>query len=124
MTKYADIIAITAPDKATPGDKVNVVVKVKNIDPVYSHVVRCIAAFYIGSDSFPFLDEVQIISPGETNDFSGSFTMPDVATKVQAFSYYPVGTEWIYDDTLEKSIGLAELTPVFSEFSIKDYRVI
>lgn len=121
MAKYADITSITAPSSAAPGAKVDVVAKVKNIDSV-NHVLRCIDTYIVDSELSTFSDEVVIINAGQTYSFTGSFIMPNIAAVIKAFTYYTVGPDWFFDDSMEKSIALAALpSPEFSGFIISDY---
>lgn len=103
MGKYTDIIDIVAPASAAAGSKVDVTVKVKNIDTVYDHLVACVAEY----DSTRFIDLAVIIKSLQTHSFTGSFTMPNKSAIIYAYSYYPVGAEWIFDDSAQKSVSLA-----------------
>ena len=107
MAKYADIVDIIAPASAAQGKRVDVTVKVKNIDPIYDHVVACLVIV----DGLRFIDEVAIIDSGETHLYSGAFLMAGGDVTIYAYSYYPkpyaVPTEWILDDTAEKNVALA-----------------
>jgi len=107
--RYTDIIEIEAPDSAAQGERVDVTVKVKNIDPIYDHVVACLVIV----DGLRFIDEVAIIDSGETHSYSGAFGMAGGDVTIKAYSYYPkpwvVPTEWILDDTAQKDVALAEV---------------
>ena len=105
MGKYTDIIDIVAPDSAAEGERVDVTVKVKNIDPIYDHVVACVVIY----DGTRFIDEVAIIDSGQTHSFSSRFTMPASDITIYAYSYYPVGADWILDDQAQKDVALAEV---------------
>lgn len=104
--RYTDIVEIVAPDSATEGERVDVTVRVRNIDPVYDHLVACVAIY---DGSAHFIDEATLIRAGETYSFSGSFTMPNRDITIDAFSYYPEYKEWIVDDRKSKDVSLAEL---------------
>lgn len=110
MGKYTDITQIIAPSSAAPGETVPVTVKVKNIDDYWDHVIKLIVVFYdIYGEMDSFISEVVIIRSLETHTFSGSFTMPNCDTTIDAFTYYPIGKEWIFDDRKSKNISLAEV---------------
>lgn len=101
---YTDITSITAPGSAALGETVPVTVKVKNIDTYYSHLIRCSVPY----DSTYFIDKSVIISPGDTYSFSGNFPMPNKDIIIYAYTYYPVGAEWIFDDQMSRSVDLEE----------------
>ncbi|MBA7577665.1 hypothetical protein ES708_19518 [subsurface metagenome] len=106
--KYTDIIKIDAPSSAAQGKRVDVSVRVKNID-TENHVIACVAEV----DGLRFIDEVQLIEAGETNSYSGAFLMAGGDVTIYAYSYYPepwtTPTKWILDDTDEKDVALAEV---------------
>lgn len=106
---YTDIIKIDAPNSAAQGERVDVTVKIKNIDPIYDRVTACVTEV----DGLRFIDEVQLIEAGETNSYSGAFLMAGGDVTIKAYSYYPkpyaVPTEWILDDTAEKDVALTEV---------------
>jgi len=112
--KYTEITSILAPASAEAGSRVDVTVKVKNIDSLFDHLVACVAIF----DSTRFIDQAVIIKSLKTHSFTGSFTMPSKNVTIYAYSYYPVGADWILDDQKTKKVSLSELVPTFSEFSI------
>ena len=103
--RYTDIVEIDAPDSASAGSEVSVIVKVKNIDTLFDHLVACVAI----SDGTRFIDAYANIHSLETFSFSGSFTMPGSDITIYAYSYYPVGPDWILDDTAQKDVALAEV---------------
>ncbi len=103
--KYTDIVDIIAPDSAAQGKRVDVTVKVKNIDPIYDHVIACVAEV----DGLRFIDEVAIIDSGKTHSYSGAFLMAGGDVTIYAYSYYPVGPDWILDDQAQKDVALAEV---------------
>lgn len=106
MGVYTEIVDIIAPDSAAEGERVDVTVKVKNIDTVYDHLVACVAIY---DGSAHFIDEAVIISRGGTHSFSGHFSMPNESIIIYAYSYYPYYQEWILDDQASKDITLAEV---------------
>jgi hypothetical protein len=103
--KYTDIIRIDAPSSAAQGERVDVTVRVKNIDTYWDHVIACV----VEVDGLRFIDELQIIRSGETNSYSGAFLMAGGNVTIYAYTYYPEDTEWILDDTDEKDVALAEV---------------
>ncbi|GAJ06924.1 unnamed protein product, partial [marine sediment metagenome] len=100
--KYTDIVDIIAPDSAAQGKRVDVTVKIKNIDSV-NHFIACVAEV----DGLRFIDEAQLIEPGKTNSYSGAFLMAGGDVTIDAHSYYPVGPDWIPDDHAQKDVALA-----------------
>ncbi len=109
MALYTDIVEIDAPSSAAQGERVDVTVKIKNIDPDWDHVVTCVTEV----NGLRFIDEVAIISVGATHSYSGAFLMAGGDLTIKAYSYYPkpyaVPTVWILDDTAEKDIALSEV---------------
>jgi len=107
--KYTDIVDIIAPDSAAQGKRVDVTVKIKNIDLEWDHIIACVAEV----NGLRFIDEVQLIEAGETNSYSGAFLMAGGDVTIYAYSYYPkplaVPTVWILDDTDQKDITLTEV---------------
>ncbi|GAI62985.1 unnamed protein product, partial [marine sediment metagenome] len=91
------------------GERVDVTVKVKNIDTYGDHVIACVAVV----DGLRFIDEVAIIPAGKTHSYSGAFLMAGGDVTISAYSYYPepyaVPTVWILDDQAQKDIALAEV---------------
>jgi len=105
MGLYTKITDIVAPDSAAQGKRVDVTVKVKNIDLFWDHVIACVAIV----DGLRFIDEVVIIRSGETYSYSGAFLMAAGDVTIYAYTYYPRDTEWILDDQAEKDVALAEV---------------
>ncbi|GAI66971.1 unnamed protein product, partial [marine sediment metagenome] len=102
--KYTDIVDIIAPDSAAQGKRVDVTIKVKNID-TQNHVIACVAIV----DGLRFIDEVQLIEAGRTNSYSGAFLMAGGDVTIYAYSYYTIGPDWFLDDTAQKNVALAEV---------------
>jgi len=107
--KYTDIVDIIAPDSAAQGERVDVTVKIKNIDLEWDHIIACVAEV----NGLRFIDQVALISAGQTHSYSGAFGMAGGDVTIYAYSYYPkplaVPTEWILDDTAQKDITLTEV---------------
>ncbi len=106
---YTEITEIVAPDSAAEGERVDVTVKVKNIDTYWDHVIACVAVV----DGLRFIDEVVIIPSGGTYSYSGAFLMGGGNVTIYAYTYYPepyaVPTVWIEDDRAQKDVALAEV---------------
>ena len=102
---YTEIVEIEAPDSAAQGERVDVTIKVKNIDTYWDHVVACVAIV----DGLRFIDEVVIIPAGGTYSYSGAFLMGGGNVTIYAYSYYPYYEEWILDDQATKDVLLAEV---------------
>jgi len=105
MGIYTQITDIVAPDSATQGERVDVTIKVENIDPYWDHVIACVAIV----NGLRFIDEVQIIRSGETNSYSGAFLMAGGDVTIYAYTYYPEDTEWIPDDQAQQDVTLVEV---------------
>ena len=127
MAQYADVIEIVAPAQPAPGDRVDVIVRVKNL---YSGAIGIMVggALEHGVTPWPgidFPDGSVNVEGGATYSFSGSFIMPGSRVTIHAYSYwYGADGYWYYDDEMTKVVNLATLTPQVSEFRIVDfYRV-
>jgi len=125
MAQYAQIVEIVAPSQAAPGDQVNITVRIKNL---YSDVISIMVAGvleYGGSiqSAVSFSEYWANVDPGATYSFSGSFTMPNSAVIIHAYSYwYGADGYWHPDDELTRSVGLATVSqPTVSEFRIADF---
>lgn len=117
---YTEIVDIEAPDSAAAGERVDVTVKIENID-TENHLIACVAEV----DTLRFIDEVQIIEAGKTNSYNGAFLMGGGDVTIHAYSYYPSGAEWIPDDRAEKDVLLKALPePSFRGFGIEEYQTV
>jgi len=100
---WTDIISITAPSEASPGETVNVQVKVKNLFTTYIYIATTgkydNSIFYLSPESIS-------VGAGATYTFSGSFTMPGKSVRVYIWSWYWTGTEWYQDDYSYKDIDV------------------
>ncbi len=127
MAQYAQVVEIVAPDRAVPGSRVDVTVRLKNLftDTISIEVG---GALEYGSGSWlliNFPDYWANIGPGETWTFSGSFDMPDQGGTIHIYgSWYGSDGLWHFDDELTRAIGLLDLVPQVSEFQIADYRAV
>ncbi len=105
---YTQIFEIVAPDSAAREQRVDVSVRVKNIDPGWDHLISCKANY----DGMLFIDEAAIINAGGDRLFAGHFTMPNKDIVVDVSTYYPVGPDWILDDQAQASVSLEAGGPV------------
>ena len=106
---YTDIISITAPDKAVPGSRVDIIVRIKN---TYSAAIGIMAggALEYGVSPWPtitFSDNVANVGAGQTYSFYGYFYMPDADVTVHAYSYfYGADGYWYFDDEATKRVSV------------------
>lgn len=122
MALYAEIVEIVAPGSAVAGQTVSIEVKIKNL---YSSAIGIMVggALDYGVTPWPgvnFPDDIANVAAGATHTFYGSFTMPDSAVKIHAYSYWysPETGYWYFDDEATKDVSLAVLKPTFSGFEI------
>jgi len=124
MAQYADIIEIVAPSQAAPGDRVDIIVRIKNL---YSSPIGIMVggALEYGVTPWPGIDFPENnanVDGGAVYSFSGSFIMPGSRVTIHAYSYwYGADGNWYYDDEMTKVVNLAALTPQVSEFRIVDF---
>jgi hypothetical protein len=124
MALYADIIEIVAPDQAAPAQRVDIIVRIKNL---YSAPITIMVGGVLeyGVSPWPGItfpaDKVNTPA-GWVAEFSGYFNMPDKAVTVHAYSYwYGADGSWHFDDEMTKVVNLGALTPQVSEFKIADF---
>jgi len=96
-----DIVEIVAPDSAVRGARVDVAVRVENIDTV-PHLISCKANY----NGVLFIDEAVRIHSLSAYVFTGHLTMPSKDVTISAGTYYPSGDLWIHDDAAEKNVAL------------------
>lgn len=125
MAQYAAIVEIVAPSQAVPGDQVNITVRIKNL---YSDVISILVAGVLeyGGALQPginFTEYSANVDGGATYSFNGSFTMPDSAVTIHAYSYwYGSDGYWHPDDELTRSVNKSSVSqPAISEFKIADF---
>ncbi len=125
MAQYAEIVEIVAPSQAAPGDLVNITVRIKNL---YSDVISIMVAGvleYGGSlqPGISFTEYSANVDAGAIYSFNGSFTMPDSAVTIHAYSYwYGSDGYWHSDDELTRLVNkMAVSSPTISEFKIADF---
>ena len=123
MASVADIIEVTAPDRAEAGSLVTVEVRVKNIGK--DHALVALTSSYDGV-TFSFSPESRLLLRGEEGSFTGSFIMPGKSITVLILSWYLEEGWWVRDDGYEKHIGLREpaLQPTFSNLAIDQYKEV
>jgi len=124
MAQYADIIEISAPSQAAPGDRVDITVRIKN---TYSAAIGIMVggALEYGVSPWPgisFPENSANVNGGVTYSFNGNFYMPDSRVTIHAYSYwYGADGYWYFDDEMTKVVNLATLTPQVSDFRIADF---
>ncbi len=130
MGQYTDIVEIVAPVFATPGQMVDVTVKIQN---KYSTTIGIMG---VGVPEHPGLLPGEYIpglapreawvytNPGVIAVFAGQFTMPSSSVTIHIYSYYSGISDslWYLDGDRTKLVNLRELSPVFSNFVITNYR--
>jgi len=115
---YTQIVKITAPSSASPGESVSIVGNIKNLAAYAIYI--CASGKY--DDTIFYLSPTYAsVGAGATYSFSGSFSMPNKKVRVYVWSYYWTGSEWYLDDEAYVDIALAELKPSVSQFQIVDY---
>ena len=119
---WTSIVSIIAPAEATPGQLVNVEVRVKNIGNFGFYIA--VTAQQDGVD-IAITPDYAGVDPGAIYSFYGSFTMPNKGVRVNAWSFYWTGTEWIQDDYDYKDIAVAVVgPPEFQGFAINQYNKV
>lgn len=110
---YTQITEIVAPGSAVTGETVSVKVKIKNL---YSSIIGIMVggALDYGVSPWPginFPDSIANVAAGAIHTFNGSFTMPNSAVTIHAYSYYysPDTGYWYFDDEKTKGVSLAEV---------------
>jgi hypothetical protein len=119
---WTDIISIIAPAEATPGDRVNIEVRVKNIGDFGFYIA--VTAQQDGVD-IAMTPDYAGVDPGATYSFYGSFTMPNKSVRLSVWSFFWTGTEWYQDDYEYKDIAVAVVgPPEFQGFAINQYNKV
>jgi len=127
MALYADIVEIVAPSEAQEGQVVNITVKIKNL---YSATIGIMVggALEYGVSPWPgitFPYNSENLGPGVTTSFQGSFTMPNKAVKIHAYSYwYGADGYWHFDDEEVKNVNLGAVTPQFANFAVSSLQKV
>jgi hypothetical protein len=126
MARYADIVEIVAPDKAVAGDRVDVTVKIKNL---YSGAIGIMVggALEYGITPWPgieFPTSWDNVPAGQTQSFSGYFTMPDNRVTIHVYSYWYGGGTWHFDDEMTKTVDVTALAAEFAGVAITKYEEV
>lgn len=124
MAQYAQIVEIVAPSQAAVGERVDIIVRIKN---TYSAAIGIMVGGALEYSVTPwpginFPENSANVNGGATHSFSGYFTMPNKAVTIHAYSYwYGADGAWHFDDEKTKSVSLVTLSPQISEFKIADF---
>ena len=103
----------------------DVIIMIKNTYPTTIGIQVVGVPEYVGLPPGLYIDfpENSInVDGGAIHSFNGSFTMPDRAVTIHAYSYwYGADGNWYFDDEMTAYVALAVLTPQVSEFRIADF---
>jgi len=121
MAQYVKILEIVAQDKAVQGDRVDVIVLMKNIS---NSQVKIYGVAVV--DSLRIIDWPWMWVPaGVEVSFAGAFLMGGTDVTIRAQSWYEGIDGYLYkDDEMTKDVKLSEQIPTFGEFVISDYRKV
>lgn len=100
---YTQIVSITAPTSAVAGSLVSVVARVKNLASYAIYIAA--TGRYDGKD-FAFKPEYANVGAGVTTSFTHSFVMPAKDVRVDVWSFYWTGTDWVQDDQAYVNIAV------------------
>jgi len=103
-------ITITVDSEAIAGDRVDIAVRVENVDSV-NHLIRTSVAAPFAGDGI--IDEADLIEAGKSRTYTSYFMMPSADAKVMVATWYPVGAEWHLDNYEEKVVSLAAPPEVY-----------
>ena len=103
---WTDIVSIIAPSEATPGQRVDIQVKVKNLADYGIYIA--VTAQQDGVD-IPFSPEYANVDGYATHTFYGSFIMPNKGVRVTIWSFYWAEPQWYQDDSEYFDISPAEV---------------
>jgi hypothetical protein len=122
MADYAQIVLIEARDSAAQGDLVSIAVQVKNLADY---------GFYVSltgdrnGSGITFSPGYSGIDGGAIFTFYGSFFMPNQNVTITVTSWWwGEDNAWHQDETKTKTVTLATLTPLVSEFKITDFNKV
>ena len=124
MAQYADIVEIVAPAEAAQGSRVDITVRIKN---TYSSAIGIMVGGALEYSVSPwpgvsFPEPSANVNAGDTQSFSGYFTMPDKKVTIHAYSYYYAGGSWHFDDEMTRAVDLAqEVESQFGFIEIVNY---
>lgn len=115
---YTSIEAIIAPSEAASGELVTVEVRVRNLHTTGIYIAT--TGRYDGVALF-FSPDYANVGAGEIYSFLASFTMPNNDVRLDVWSWYWTGTEWIQDDYSYVDIALKVVEPQFRAFGLSEY---
>ncbi len=119
---WTSIVGIIAPAEATPGDRVNIEVRVKNIGEFGFYIAVTVQQDGVDVVMTP---DYAGVDPGAIQSFYGSFTMPNSAVTISVWSFFWDGTSWIQDDYATRDVALAKVgAPEFQGFAINQYNKV
>jgi len=124
MAQVAEITEIVAPSEAVAGSTVTIRVTIKNLASVEAGIMVGGALEYgpIPWPGITFPNSWANVPAGQTQSFSGYFTMPNSDVTIHAYSYwYGEDGAWHFDDEKTKNVSLTELAPEVTQFEISDY---
>ncbi|MDD5511975.1 MAG: hypothetical protein PHI12_14400 [Dehalococcoidales bacterium] len=129
MASNAQITGVVVPSQAAQGERVDVIIRIKNIKS-YPITVMVGGALEYGISPWPTLsfevERTMTLDPSTIGEFAAYFTMPDKAVKVHGYSYY-YGTDGTYhfDDDKSVSVALGQLPQAqFSDLELMSTEVI
>jgi hypothetical protein len=110
MALYAQITNLSAPSQAAAGDRVDVIIDIKNIGSV---PITMLADCVVDAGSTPWesivfdTEKTLTLNPGTVGEFRGHFSMPNSTVTIHALSSY-YGTDYGYhfDDEKTKSVAI------------------
>lgn len=111
---YTEIVDIIAPAQAAYGETVTIQVRVRNIGDYAFYIA--VTGRYDGVDLY-FSPDYKLVDAGVIQSFAASFTMPNKAITLNAWSFYWTGEEWYQDDS--GSIDIALVVAVAGTISRK-----
>ncbi len=108
---YTEITEIVAPASATPGSRVDITVKIKNLwgDTIGIMVGGALEYGVTPWPGITFPNPSDNVATGATKSFSGYFTMPNAPVTIHAYSYYYTAQGWYFDDERTKNVAVAEV---------------
>lgn len=117
---YMEILSISAPASASPGDRVPVEVRVQSLyaSPIYIAVT----SRYNGIDLF-FSPDYALVNTYAVQTFTASFIMPNNDVRLDVWSFYWLEPEWYQDDYGYIDIAVAAVPEsAFRGFGISEYQ--
>ena len=116
---YTDIVAIYGPAEAAYGDQVSIQAVAKNL---YTTAIYISVSGRRDGVDFGFSPDYANVDAGRTYTFTYSFSMPNKDIRLDVWTYYWTGTEWVVDDHEYVVIKLKAVpAPEFAGFKITEY---